>query len=125
MIREVQGIILMLVGIVILRISWGTAYLDYVKESMRPWLLASGAILVILGVLALVDALRRGGVSEAEAQRSDEEIVFDGVEGDHDHAHGGPRAAWLLVLPILVVVVARWAAVTEASKAYDPGRSFG
>ena len=29
------------------------------------------------------------------------------------------------VLPILVVVVARWAAVTEASKAYDPGRSFG
>ncbi|MDQ5973935.1 MAG: hypothetical protein QG661_1144, partial [Actinomycetota bacterium] len=71
MIREVQGIILMLVGIVILRISWGTAYLDYVKESMRPWLLASGAILVILGVLALVDALRRGGVSEAEAQRCD------------------------------------------------------
>lgn len=29
------------------------------------------------------------------------------------------------VLPVLVVVVARWAAVTEAGKAYDPGRSFG
>lgn len=121
MIREVQGIILMLVGIVILRISWGTAYLDYVKESMRPWLLASGAILVIVGVLALVDALRRGGVSEAEAQRSDEEIVFDGVEGDHDHAHGGPRAAWLLVLPILVVFVVAppalgaWAAARDTT----------
>ena len=42
MTREVQSIILLLVGIATLRISWGTAYLNYVKEVMRPWLLLSG-----------------------------------------------------------------------------------
>ena len=35
MTREVQSIILLLVGIATLRISWGTAYLNYVKEATR------------------------------------------------------------------------------------------
>ena len=58
MTREVQAIVLLLVGIATLRISWGTTYLNYVKESMRPWLLVSGAVLVVLGGLLLVDARR-------------------------------------------------------------------
>ena len=83
MTREVQSIILLLVGSAVVRISWGTTYLNYVKEVMRPWLLISGAILVLLGVLALIDALRRRPAG---------------------HAHA-PGIAWLLLLPVVTIFI--------------------
>ena len=52
------GVLLVLVGGALLRIAAGDEYLRYVKESMKPWLLLSGGLLVVLGILALVDVLR-------------------------------------------------------------------
>ncbi len=58
--RDVGAVILVLVGGAILRISAGDTYLRYVKESLRPWLLVSGSVLVLLGLLSLVDVWRAG-----------------------------------------------------------------
>jgi uncharacterized repeat protein (TIGR03943 family) len=99
--RDVGGVLLVLVGGAVLRISVGDVYLRYVKESLRPWLLASGAILVLLGLLTLLDVWR---ASRAEAK----DHSGDGHDGPddghgHDHDHAAPRAAWLLLLPVLAI----------------------
>ena len=105
--RELQGIVLVLVGIVTLRISWGTAYLNYVKEEMRPWLLLSGVVLLVLGVLAIVDVLR---------DRGDEPDLHDVDDGHH---HGGPRTAWLLLLPVATLFLVAPPALGSYAAARD------
>ncbi len=91
--RDVQGIVLVLVGGAVLRICWDDTYLSYVKESMRPWLLASGGLLVALGLLLIADVLRQSGRSEESAP-------------EHGHRHrGGSRSAWLLLVPIVAIFV--------------------
>ena len=96
--RDVQAVILILVGGAILRIAIGGEFVNYVKESMRPWLVISGAILLLLGVLAVIDVIRSARIhDEPEAD------PHDPVDADvHHHAHG-PRSAWLLLLPVLAI----------------------
>jgi len=103
--RDVQAIILMLIGGATLRITIGDTYLNYVKESMRPFLLVSGGLLLLLGVLALVDVLRASKIPAAQAAADAElEDELDGVGHDHGHDHShGPRAAWFLLLPVLAI----------------------
>lgn len=100
--RDVQAIILILVGGAVLRITIGDTYLNYVKEVMQPWLLLSGGALVVLGVLALIDSLRRGRAAADEETPHDGPHEHDDDDG-HGHGHGGPRAAWLLLLPVLAI----------------------
>jgi len=116
--RELQGIVLVLVGIVTLRISWGTAYLNYVKEEMRPWLLLSGAVLVVLGVLAIVDVLRGRG-DEPDPHDVDDGSGDHAHEGDHTHHHGGPRTAWLLLLPVATLFLVAPPALGSYAAARD------
>lgn len=99
MTRDVASALLVLVGAAILRISAGDTYLRYVKESMRPWLLASGALLVVLGLLALLDVWRsvRAGSGGSEA--------LDHADDGHGHGARLPAAAWLLVLPVAALFV--------------------
>jgi uncharacterized repeat protein (TIGR03943 family) len=120
MTREVQSIILLLVGIATLRISWGTAYLNYVKEVMRPWLLLSGAILVVLGAWLLIDSLR-GRPSPEEPEGEDESAGADASEG---HEHAGPRAAWLLLLPVLTIFLVAPPALGAYSASRDTQNSI-
>lgn len=97
--RDVQAIVLILLGGAVLRISLGDTYLNYVKSNMRIWLILSGALLVLLGVLALIDVLRKGRAND-EATPHDEPHEHD---DGHGHGHGGPRSAWLLLLPVLAI----------------------
>lgn len=101
--RDVQAIILLLIGGATLRISIGDTYLNYVKEVMRPFLILAGSLLVLFGVLALIDVIRasRTPVAQriADAELEDE---LDAHQHGHDHSHG-PRAAWLLLLPVLAI----------------------
>lgn len=100
--RDVGGVLLVLVGGAVLRISVGDVYLRYVKESLRPWLLVSGAILVLLGLLTLLDVWRASRAEpDAAASEADAEPHSDD-QHDHDD-HGAPRAAWLLLLPVLAI----------------------
>lgn len=80
--RMSQNLVLMLLGGALLRISaFSTTYVNYVKPGFRPFLIAAGAVLFVLGVAGLVQVWRKG----------------------QDEHHHGPRVAWLLCLPVLAV----------------------
>jgi uncharacterized repeat protein (TIGR03943 family) len=118
--RDVQAVILILVGGAVLRITIGGTFLNYVKEGMRPWLLISGVILVVLGVLALIDVLRKGRAADDEATPHDEPHEHD---DGHGHGHGGPRAAWLLLLPVLAIFLIAPPALGAYAAARDTANS--
>ena len=146
MTREIQSVLLVLVGGAMLRISVGDVYLRYVKEGMRPWLLVSGGLLVLGGVLMLVDVLRTARRASADgALEHDGSEAFDAnhllapdvsdVDADsvdeegHSHAHGGPRSAWLLLLPVAAIflvappALGSFTAERQASSVIQPADS--
>ncbi|MFC8436247.1 TIGR03943 family putative permease subunit [Streptomyces sp. NPDC057253] len=98
-------LLLVLVGAAVLRISLlSELYLRYVQAGLRPYLVTSGAVLVLLGaVMAVVRRTERG---EDEEDGEDHEGGPEG-EGEHGHGHGvaGPRVAWLLALPALALLL--------------------
>ncbi len=84
--RDVQGAVLLLLGILLVRLTLGGSYVYYVKVSMKPFLLLTAAVLLGLAAWSLWQAWRRT------------------EEHDDGHGHDGvPRVAWLMVLPVLVV----------------------
>jgi hypothetical protein len=64
--------------------------LSYVRAGIRPLLLASGAVLVALGLAAF-----RGSAARSP----------DGPGDGHGHGGGASRVAWLLALPSLVLIL--------------------
>jgi uncharacterized repeat protein (TIGR03943 family) len=78
----------LLVGVITLRLSLSSLMLNYVKQGMRPWLVASGATLCFLGVIGFLRATRPGAVHDHE-----------------HHDHPPSRAAWLLILPVLTILL--------------------
>ncbi|MEU1848241.1 TIGR03943 family protein [Streptomyces sp. NPDC019990] len=79
--RPVQAVLLVLSGLGLLRASLFTdVFLRYVKPGMRPLLIASGLVLLTLGLVEAWSAYR--------AARRDE-------------GHRPPHVAWLLFLPAL------------------------
>ena len=124
--RYGPALLLVLTGSAILRISLFSAlYLRYVQAALRPYLVVSGVVLVVLGVLAAVVRRKRRkqrkAYDEEEHEREheheqDQEHDHDhDPERDHGHGHGyghghghhghGPRIAWLLVLPALALLL--------------------
>jgi uncharacterized repeat protein (TIGR03943 family) len=113
--RVTQNLVLTLLGCAVLRISaFSTTYLNYVKPGFRPFLIGAGVVLVVLGVIGLLQASRpEAKASAKEHDRSHEDGHSHGndqpdgdgrsQEGGHDHAHGGPRVAWLLCLPVFAI----------------------
>jgi uncharacterized repeat protein (TIGR03943 family) len=93
--RDTQSVLLVLLGGAVIRISVDDTFLRYVKAWTRPYLLAAGAILVLLGLVSLW--------RERAAGRSVDEPAA-GPASEHGHEHGhGPRVAWLLLLPIFAI----------------------
>jgi uncharacterized repeat protein (TIGR03943 family) len=81
--RLTQAVVLLLFGGAILRASFTDLYLRYVKEGLRPFLIAAGLLLVAAAVMTLWYSFR--------STSSDED----------DHEHHGPGVGWLLILPVL------------------------
>ncbi|MCC5477691.1 TIGR03943 family putative permease subunit [Streptomyces barringtoniae] len=92
--RPVQTLLLTLTGIGLLHAALFTdTYLRYVKAGLRPLLITSGVVLLLLGLAA---AAARSGPEHAAAD--------DDQEHSHEHGHdhsGAPRIAWLLFLPAI------------------------
>lgn len=81
--RETENAVLLLVGVCTMIITITGAYTRYVKPSLQPWLLASGVVLIVLALMAIVRDIRRGPQQHAHE--------------DHGHRSG---VLWLLILPI-------------------------
>ncbi|MFE2062523.1 TIGR03943 family putative permease subunit [Streptomyces sp. NPDC059467] len=96
--RYGPSVLVLLVGAAVLRISLFSAlYLRYVQAGLRPYLVASGTLLVLLGMAAGVRAAR-------EARHEDEDE--DPHDHGHDHTHAaGLRSAWLLALPAAALLL--------------------
>jgi uncharacterized repeat protein (TIGR03943 family) len=97
--RETQNVLLLLLGGALLKISLNGQYLRYVKPSLHPWLIACGAVAIVLAVTGIVRDLlaqRDGGAAHS---------VSHGHAGNH--GHGGhqhsSRSPWLLMLPVLAI----------------------
>ncbi|MET8623800.1 TIGR03943 family protein [Kitasatospora sp. NPDC004669] len=85
------SVLLLLTGSALLRVSlFSTLYLRYVKEGLRPALIATGAILVLLALVAAVRELRQPGEPD---------------EHHEGHAHAGPSTAWLLAFPAVMLLL--------------------
>jgi uncharacterized repeat protein (TIGR03943 family) len=82
------GTVTLLTGAVLLRLALTGTYQRYVRVGMGPVLVVAGAVLVALGLVVVVRALR-GGV---------------GADHDHDHAHT-PGVGWLLLAPIAALLL--------------------
>ncbi|MEV5316800.1 TIGR03943 family protein [Streptomyces sp. NPDC052687] len=85
--RAAQAAVLFLLGAVLLRTGAGDTSLRYVKEALRPLLLASGAVLVATA-----------GATAWYAHR-------ERRAAPHGTAHPAPRVSWLLLLPVLALVL--------------------
>lgn len=102
--RYGSAVLLLLVGGAVLRISlFSELYLRYVQPALRPYLVISGVLLMLLGSVAAVRGMRqREEEEEPEEEYPDEDHDHD---HGHAHAHGGPRIAWLLTLPALALLL--------------------
>ncbi|MDN0200461.1 TIGR03943 family protein [Streptomyces sp. S.PNR 29] len=89
--------LLALTGAAVLRVSlFSDLYLRYVQAALRPYLVVSGVTLVLLAAATAVTTGR-----SADGDHDD-----DGHEEDgHGHGPAGPRAAWLLTLPALALLL--------------------
>ncbi|MDQ0937162.1 TIGR03943 family putative permease subunit [Streptomyces turgidiscabies] len=120
--RPLQMVLLVLSGVGLLHIALFTdLYLRYVKEGMRPLLIASGALLIVLGVADAVSSVRR---------RDGDEHAGHGDDGHGHPDSGAPRIAWLLFLPALSLLVyappalGAYTASREPAKAVAPQDDF-
>lgn len=129
--KDVQGIILLLVGVMVLRLALGDQFLFYVAEGMKLWLVLAGGALVWFGGYALWEAWRESRAphdSDVTARQAadtaaGEIVVVDDEDGDgHDHTRG-PRIAYLLLLPVLAVYVVAPSALGSFSAARQTSTS--
>ena len=84
---------MLLFGGAVLRASFTDMYLRYVKEGLRPFLIAAGVLLVAAAIMTLWYDLRHRG--------HDGDHGHDTANDDDGHGHHEPRVGWLLILPVL------------------------
>lgn len=90
--RALQAILLLSAAALLARLAVTGEYLFYVKPSMLPALIASALVLLALAVFAGRDAW-------VAAEDGEADCAHDG------HGHGTPRAALLLAVPLLTVLL--------------------
>ncbi|WP_450165072.1 TIGR03943 family putative permease subunit [Streptomyces albicerus] len=130
-----QGVLLILCGAALLRIAlFSELYLRYVKEGLRPYLVVSGVVLIVLGVVGMVRRDHEDERSEAHDHHEPGDEWSDGhdqpehgderTDGHDQHEHGdertdghdlpehvghdhtrNPRIAWLLTAPALALLL--------------------
>ncbi|GAA2578783.1 TIGR03943 family protein [Dactylosporangium fulvum] len=120
--RQAQAVVLLLVGGAVLRASLTGQYLNYVKPSLQPYLVLSGAILVLAGIFTLWFELRPrpapAGKADGDGHGHDPHAGHSDDDG-HGHGVGGPRVAWLLLAPVIGLLLV----APPALGSYAAGRS--
>ncbi len=106
--RNDAGAMTALMGGFALWMGLTPTHLLYVKPSMARWLVLSGAVLVVVGLLVIVLG-RRAGAIDAATARGDGTSPADrhgrsDPEGHAAHHHHATRVGWLLALPLCVAI---------------------
>ena len=109
---DAQGVLVAVTGVVAMRLAVTGSYLSYLKEGMRWPLLAAGLVLTVLGLVTIGRTLRRGPDHEHADARA-----------EHGHGPGGPRVAWLLVLPLLAILLVAPAPLGAYAASRDSSRT--
>jgi uncharacterized repeat protein (TIGR03943 family) len=84
------GTISLLVGAVLLRLSFTGTYQRYVRVEMGPWLAVAGVLVIVLGLVTLLHAVRDTRPVDAHGHEHQDEDVWVG---------------WLLLAPIAVLLL--------------------
>ena len=82
------GTISLLIGAVLLRLTFTGTYSRYVRVGMGPWLVVAGVAVFLLGLATLLRALLRSHAVDADV-----------------HDQGGNRVGWLLLAPIAALLL--------------------
>ncbi|RZU53442.1 putative repeat protein (TIGR03943 family) [Krasilnikovia cinnamomea] len=99
--RLSQAVVMLLFGGAIVKATLTDIFLRYVKEGLRPFLIAAGALLIAAAVMTIWYELRPGSRPDAGEHEHDGH-GHDGHEHDgHGHGSHEPRVGWLLILPVL------------------------
>ncbi|MEH1011862.1 TIGR03943 family protein [Micromonospora sp. CPCC 206060] len=109
--RQAQAVVLLLLGGAVLKASFTDLYLRYVKEGLRPFLIAAALVLIVAAVMTLWYDLRPAAANEPDGEpdhghdHGPDHGHDHGPDHGHDHGTGGghhePRVGWLLILPVL------------------------
>ncbi|MEU9207686.1 TIGR03943 family protein [Streptomyces sp. NPDC048415] len=118
--RYGPALLLVLSGAAVLRISlFSELYLRYVQAGLRPYLIISGVLLLVLGIAGAFVAKR------SATHENDHDHDGEHVDDGHGHNHSrGPKAAWLLAVPAAALLLfpppalGSYSAEREAAK-YD------
>jgi uncharacterized repeat protein (TIGR03943 family) len=106
--EQTRSVLLVVLGATAIWLWWSGEALNYVRPGLGPYLLVSGVIVVLLGLLPPLGLL---GGQTAHA------------DGDAGHRHRA-RAGWLLLVPVLVVLLVQPAALGSyavSSRSAMPG----
>lgn len=99
-----QDVILGLLGLVALYVGLTDNYLRYVKDDLRPFLIAGGlfvlAIAISRATLLWFDP-RFGRKGRSRFGKKAKAVAHE----THTEGHETPKVAWLLVLPVVVLMV--------------------
>ncbi|MEV1155132.1 TIGR03943 family protein [Micromonospora chokoriensis] len=109
--RMAQACVMIFFGAAVLHASVTDLYLRYVKEGLRPFLIAASLLLIVAAVMTLWYDLRpdadgpeaqsdsTGGTRRESAEPNPSGSTAEKIHDEH--AHHEPRVAWLLLLPAL------------------------
>jgi uncharacterized repeat protein (TIGR03943 family) len=103
--RRTQGTLLLAVGGMALFLAGSDLTLSYVRAFVRPLLGASGLALVALGLAAVVAPGTRLAPARWFSPGARGPATAGGPVDGEGEGHGGLRVAWLLVLPLLVLIL--------------------
>jgi uncharacterized repeat protein (TIGR03943 family) len=91
--RETQNILLVLLGGALLKIALNGTYLNYVKPSLQPWLVLSGAIMVLLAGVAIVTDVVKARRAHPTDPASDTPADHPGATAADHSADAAPAIA--------------------------------
>ncbi|MDF0528341.1 TIGR03943 family protein [Tsukamurella sp. 8F] len=99
-----QNLLLLLFGSAVLLAAGTGTYLNYVRPVMFWFLLASGLVICLLAVSGMAEDVRSMQVEDWNDPDPGDSPADHGHP--HGHAHGATRVAWVLVVPVLLLLFA-------------------
>ena len=103
--KETQSIVVALLGGLLISITLSHRFTSYVRPGFAPLLLIGGGILVLVGVLSLVLAMRADAKKDRAGATQKSATGAPVVRDPHDHDHDKSKAPWLLLIPVLVLLL--------------------